>query len=226
MIKSFKLIFPTLKHEGEVSFDKGNRTGARKNTSIFSLDWSKKEPKLQETIPNAMKHITFKDLPDKWDEYVKSRIFAIPVNYLDEIHHHSQQAASEWNRSPLSFDTMMRDICISPAKGHVTAAFKLLWDCVYDVETEYYSRNFLDQLTLDHLMIYKFWSGQTGRGLLWKNAEMDEIEFILNDKFNWKDGENESDHKTSTLQGLLDDMRHHEEEREKKYEEYGICVRV
>lgn len=219
MIKSFYLYFPTFIHQGEVNFEKGNRTGARKNTSIFSLDWSKKEVQMQErnrSNVDKFRGLPYIDLPEKWDNYLKTKLFVIPVNYLNEIRHQSLQALMEWNRSPLSFDTMIREICISPAKSHITAAFKLIKDCGYDSDTKYYSRNTLDIDLLDHIMIYKFWSGQTGRGLLWRNAELDNLEQWVKDAC-----DKNIDHlldRVTKVKEFLSDMKSYEEYREKRYD--------
>jgi hypothetical protein len=65
-------------------------------------------------------------------------------------------------------------MCLETANAHVMVAFSLLADCMYDAKKQYFCRGFLKQLYRT-TMLYKFWSHQTGRGLLRIKSGLDEL---------------------------------------------------
>jgi len=67
-------------------------------------------------------------------------------------------------------------MCLNPGKEFISCAFKLIADCLYDREKNYFSRKF-SKSVVESLLIYRFWVHQTGRTLPWFNAEFDMKEY-------------------------------------------------
>jgi hypothetical protein len=234
MLKLYhQLYFPVLKYEGSVKFNRPIKTNAKnKETTIFSLDWFKKESITRQKHEKWLqkthldKNISFiEDLPQKWDDYVRTRVYAIPAHYLDKIREESWKGLTEWNNSHInSFDTMIKEICLIPALAHIKVVFKLLADCVFDGSisnwengNRYYSRSLEDNYLLSHLLIYKFWSHQTGRGLLYFNADIEKIEQQKERLKKGIDGQNNSVEVIKVLDDFLTDLEKHEQKKDRAY---------
>jgi hypothetical protein len=154
----FSLIFPQLVFEKETSF----KAWGQKNTAIYRLDWSFKE-----TQCDHDKHVP---LPAQYDQMLKEQRFALPPNYLRQIRTSSNDAVTGWN-ADYPFDTMVREICLEPAMAHARVAFRLMADCLYDDQANKWDRRPSTYLIF-HLLMLKFWTNQTGAGLVHERAEI------------------------------------------------------
>lgn len=170
------LLFPKLKFQKNVNI-KGN--GWEKDAIIYILDWTKCDEQ-KERLFNNWKSNHYPDkniwyvstLPKPYDALVKNFQFIIDGKYLREINRNSHNAFYEWNFQR-SFDTVIREMCLEPAISFAQVAFRLLGDCLYNSETNYYERDNILRLIAPRIMLYKFWAHQTGRGLLKRHSLFD-----------------------------------------------------
>jgi len=177
--ESSRLLFPRLKYLKNVQFK--SHGGANKSSMrLYKLDWSKLEEIRQKDHEKWLleywpdRDVPFwSSLPEKYETWVKNLTFAISDDYMKEIVRNAKRGLEEWSMHR-SFDTNVREMCLKPAQEHIYIAFYLLADCLYDPETNYYYRN-EDGQYAENAMVYKFWDGQTGRGLVWGNAKLDEM---------------------------------------------------
>ena len=132
---------------------------------------------------------------------------------MDEIVRNAKRGLEEWGIYR-GFDTNVREMCLNPAQELIFVAFYLLCDCLYDPETNYFYRK-EDSYFAHNAMVYKFWDGQTGRGLLWFNAKMDEMER----KENWLGTDSE---RFRIENQFLADVREHEKQRNEYWEKARI----
>lgn len=194
------LFFPQLVHLEDVIFK--SWSGDSGSTPIYKLDWGPVDER-------KAKSYNFGDfpgtLPKTYDDWVKNFLFAIPTNYLDQINYSVRQAVFEWN-AELRFDTMIREICLSPAISHIQVAFKLIADCLYDKETNYFYRN-PDKKVAPHAMLYKFWAFQTGEGLIREHSAFNRIEPLVS-----KDPAHNDDSISFTCRTFLNDIAAFEKE--------------
>jgi len=100
-------------------------------------------------------------------------IFAIPQTYMTEIHRCVHLALFEWGTNR-PFDIMIRKICLEPAISYIFVSFRLIADCLYDKKTNYFYRG-EDKIFATQAMLYKFWSFQTGCGLIKKHAHFERL---------------------------------------------------
>lgn len=213
------LYFPKLVYLRDVSFKSWQEKG---KTALFKLDWSEKERRFKQNFEKMIEtkkdkvnvdYSDFLDLPAVLDEWLKSFHFAIPSNYLTHIKTSTRSAVFERNLQ-YSFDTMIREICLIPAEAHIYVAFSLIDDCKYDLKTNYFYRR-EDSFLLKHTLLYKFWSGQTGRGLLWEKAKLDKLE-------QFKDYAKDKcvvdyELRCNLIDGFLKVFKNYEDKREKIY---------
>lgn len=175
-----RLLFPRLRYLGEAKLE--HPSGKHGSTrGLFQLDWTQCDSiKLDDHVKWARDHHPEKDLPfvntlpPIIDETVKSQFFALDEPYLKAIRSHSRMARDVWGNR-YSMDTMARERAMQPADALVHSALWLLADCAYDPETKYYIRT-TTKIILPHAMAWKFWQHQTGRGLLWRKARLDDLE--------------------------------------------------
>lgn len=204
------LIFPTLRYISDTRFH--YRDGKVQDLPLYSLDWSYKDSKCKEkhdrwastswpdlNIPFAA------SLPEKYDSWIINLKFALPYHYRQEIIRNSRRAIDEWSIKR-SFDTNVRETCLSPAIEHVWTAFYLLSDCVYDEITNYYQRGSNNDL-VRYCLPYKFWSYQTGRGCRKYHSHINELENI----------EYKDDNMNVIVQQFLTELKKYEEKFDELY---------
>ena len=108
------------------------------------------------------------DLPEEYDKLVNDAVFAIPGKAIVTIKYLLNQAES-YSDMPMfkGYDTNMREQLLGIRNEFIHNAIKLICDYHYDPETKYYAKTpkYLPKYILAGLMIFKFWSGRTGRGL-------------------------------------------------------------
>jgi hypothetical protein len=184
MIHLGSLLFPSLVRCGETTFK--SWSDGKSATTLYRLDWSRADSAREASWvkwvgdrPSTSNTTTYLckyhgTLPKKYDDWVKSMLFAIPQNYFDEIRRTARMGLIEWSTGR-PFDTMIRDICLQPAIGYIFTSFRLLADCLYDEKTNYFYRG-PDKVIAPQALLYKFWSGQTGGGLVRDHAHFNRIE--------------------------------------------------
>jgi hypothetical protein len=148
-------LFPTLVFVKNVEFKKlqsGNKTG------VYCLDWEKiegiKHERWANQFPCNPAPVTYCDcIPESQKKWVDGMQFLLSEEYLNEIRHCCFKAAEEWER------TRPIDPAINPALAYIDTAFHLLADCLFDSETEYYSRSGIKMLA-PFILTYRFWAYQ------------------------------------------------------------------
>ncbi len=177
MLGNERLYFPIIKHIGDVIIGHDDEGEER---SCYTLDWSLQEQKLRDSHQKwveefhsneAHKFPFIETLPEKYDELVKSTLFAIDNDYMKEIRRNAVRASEEWGLDR-PFDTVIRDQCLKASEAHVWISFMLLSDCMYDPETKSLANH---KSVIQHAMVYKLWVHQTGNGLIWGKAKMDDL---------------------------------------------------
>ena len=120
-------------------------------------------------------------MPKYYMEWMDKKLFCISASYMTEIKRNAMRAFEEWVVINRPFDTMIREMCLLPAIAHVAVAFKLIEDCAYNPSTKYFDRGDLNKI-LRYAMMFRFWSHQTGMGLI-----EDHSEFKILESFTKKD---------------------------------------
>jgi len=115
----------------------------------------------------------YPSLPAEIDTWIKNIKFVIPNDYMSEIKRNAQRGLEEWNIQR-GFDTNVREFCLKPAIWHIYTAFYLISDCAYDPKENYYYRGD-DKPLIPHVLAYKFWAHQTGRGCVSEHANFDAL---------------------------------------------------
>lgn len=213
--------FPNLVHKDDVHFKSWSGGSKSKTTPVYKLDWEKKEKlhKKRHEEWNKQcwptKNIPYpKELPEKYDVWLKKLEFCIPHHYMREIHRTSQHALLEWGMER-HFDTSIREMCLKAAESFVYIAFNLIADCVYDRKKNGFYRGD-DKMIVSNMLIYKFWVHQTGRGLLWFKSGLDRWERRFGEKTG-RLGKDEKEER-NMIGTLLKDMEEHREYMDKCYE--------
>jgi len=151
-----KLFFPKIKYEGSTELKSFNSES--KIVNLYYLDWQRKE--LKSNMNN-----TLQDLPHELNTKVKNLKFIIDTSYLNEIRRTSWQAITEWNEIRNIADKSAKKIYLKPTASYVESAFKLLADCIFDIDTEFYYRQD-DKVIIPYLLLYKFWKNQASKNLI------------------------------------------------------------
>lgn len=183
--KNCYLYFPELICVGDATFNYGEEP--KRTLPIYKLDWTGKEKavgKKYETwiktyhpeIDLSMEDVE-EELPSFYGHWINEMQYVISLDYKKEIRRCAERALGEWSLGR-PFDTMIRDMCLGPAIEFVNVGFKLLVDCAYDPETNYYYTK-SDKLILPHTLLYKFWMNQTGRGMVYFYAGLNHLERLL-----------------------------------------------
>jgi hypothetical protein len=154
-------LFPTLVFVKDVEFKKlqsGHKTG------VYCLDWTKiegiKHERWAEQFPCNPAPVTYCDcIPESQKKWVDGMQFLLSEEYLNEIRHCCFKAAEEWERNrPITKQGIVP--VLHPAIAYIDTAFHLLADCLFDPETEYYSRSGIKMVT-PFILTYRFWAYQT-----------------------------------------------------------------
>jgi len=227
-----KLHFPRLKFHKE---SKLMADGVfKKNVKLYKLDWEKFDDYFEKSFNDwkkechPTKNIWYtKGLSDYYDKIISNLVFSLDYAYLNEIHRCCQQAYIERGRSR-GFDTMIRDICLTPSDAYVFTAFRLLGDCIFNEENKYWERDIGFNNIGWRGMLYKFWAPQTGRGLVWDKAKMDDLdvdkEYRKKNGGTYKRWEGTSVETKDYIKAFYTSMEEQEKEIEKSME--GISVEI
>jgi len=192
------LLFPRLVHIKEVKDHKG------KLVNLYRLDWSGMENILLEKYESSGRTID-EQLLKKWEkplgaalcppkdpsfypalpshlrQLLDDTVFNIKPNYRNEIIRNAKKAVEERNIER-SFDTSIRDMCQQTVESHVEVAFRLLADCIYNVDEMNFSRDYVIKFMLPKWMLFRFWFHQTGWGVAWERAKFRDLNSNLVDK--------------------------------------------
>jgi hypothetical protein len=185
---------------------------------LYRLDWSYKEETVgKEHLEWLMKYwpqnkrVYTEQFPVEYRKWLDGKVYAISSSYLREIRRESELGMVEWNRNR-SFDTMVREACLTPAIAHFRTAFFLISDCCYDMKTKSWQRN---RMVLLPALLYRFWVGETGRGLVRYHAEIPELEKKLNIV-------NIDEENRENIRRFLTTINELEEEIEKQFESMTV----
>ena len=181
MLSLNRLLFPRLVHQGEAPLKDSK-------LPLYTLDWNPidktRRDRYVKSIVDEVKGIPidklypFTTMPPPYNKWIKGLFFVIPHNYMEEIRRCARLGVIEWSTAR-PFDTMIKGICLEPAIDYIFVAFRLLADCVYDKKTEYYYRG-KDKIFIAQALLYKFWSFQTGSGLIKDHAQFKRLECYRN----------------------------------------------
>jgi len=112
-------------------------------------------------------------LPDKWREFCDGMAFAIPDKYMQEINRCTAAAIQEGQIKRV-FDTVIREMCLMPRDSFVEVVFRLISDCLCVSEcTNATEMNARRRLSIS-MLLYRFWMYQTGRGLVFNLARLND----------------------------------------------------
>jgi len=194
----------------------------KKKVHLYSLDWGSFDDRKREKFWDWVKKHHPKNgdlqyvpsLPEKYTQAIDDLVFCLDTRYLDEIHRCSRMAFMEWSQQR-HFDTSVRDMCLEPAKAYVTVAFRLICDCPFDRAAHRFREHDWVRRIASHAMLYRFWDGQTGGGLLWDNAEMEKL-----NPENWPAVWKPMDPEVAQFYA---DMKLHEEE---KFEKSNVALEI
>ncbi len=150
--------------------------------NIYLLDWSYKEKSIKEYLERWAadwnKDFEYVEtFPKEYDGWLKDLRFKPNDDYLKEIEHETKLGMQEWNRHR-GLDTVIREYILKAATQHFTNAFYLLADCICDEEGKWVRTH--RHLALS-AMLYKFWEGQTGRGLVAQHSQFEIIQELSKD---------------------------------------------
>jgi hypothetical protein len=128
------------------------------------LDWtgvdSIKKERWLKTRPCQPSYQIFPGtIPEEHSKWVNELQYSIPQDLLEEIRHCSLRAEEEWGRRKP--ETRWEPIPTrGPAASYVFSAFTLVADCLYNPETDNYSRDD-KKILVPNILAYRFWSFQT-----------------------------------------------------------------
>jgi len=186
MISLNRLLFPQFIFQEEVTLRDSK-------IPLYKLNWDEidkiRRERYIKDIPDDVINAPvdnlypFTTLPAPYNKWVKDMLFVIPSKYMEEIRRNARIGIIEWSQVR-PFDTMIREICLEPAKQYIYVAFRLIVDCMYNKDTQYYYRG-PDKAYATQALLYKFWSLQTGSGLIKDNAQFRRIEGYKNEKGDW-----------------------------------------
>lgn len=150
--------------------------------ALYRLDWTDLEAwrRLEHerwVTRNAKKEYPYQEpLPEPYAQQLAAARFAIRPEYYGELARNGQRAAEEW-RVYRPFDTAVREMCLGPAMAHVEVAVDLLMDCLFDEgRLEFAWRRHGHKMILESSILWLIWYRQTGGGLLWKRARLDDLQ--------------------------------------------------
>jgi len=187
MISFNSLLFPRFVFQEEVTLRDSK-------VPFYKLHWDEidkiRRERFVKSIADGVEGIPvenlypFTTLPHPYNKWVKDMTFAISNTYMEEIRRYARLGIFEWSRHKPISDTMIRDICLEPAIQYIYVAFRLIVDCMYDKKVQYYYRG-PDKAYAPQALLYKFWSFQTGSGLIKDHAQFRRIENFVEKSTYW-----------------------------------------
>lgn len=206
--KVMSLVFPKIAYVrgGKIVWQSKAGTGrARrpKDIELYRLDWDAFEKDLRREdrtgwYVRRRPDLDRSALPPRYEKMLRDATFAISPEYMLEVRRNAERALDEWE-TERPFDTIVREHCLEPGIAHAESAFYLLEDCLFNPELHYWlNHDTLEKRVMLEAMLLKFWTGQTGPGLVWSFAHMDRLdakederlaEFVV-DVSDWRNGSN------------------------------------
>lgn len=186
-IKKLNLPKLTFQRDVEVSHPERPFTG-----KLFKLDWSKCDNEKYQHVKNHL-HSWVNDkeeeknqlkkfpgiVPKELKNFLDNSKFLISSEYLTQIRANTLQAYNSLLSIHITGDTMIREYCLKPVNINIQVAFFLIADCLFDEGTNYFDRNYSIHL-ITSMLLWRYWSFHTGRGLLREKCLIDELEESLN----------------------------------------------
>ena len=218
------LILPCLKFIKDVKF---RSWSSNKTTALFYLDWDsfdvildKKHKKWvneywKDELPEERPPI----LPEELEKYIKELKFAIPSNYIREIQYFSRLAINERNRGISIGETVVREWAHEIIETAIKIAVKMICDCRYDEKTNYFDKD-PRSYHVWHLLVYKIWGIQTGRGLLRKISGLEHSEYFY--KEYQDDGDTPFNVGRNIVLSWIDMIKEHEGKNEEYYNPVAV----
>lgn len=147
---------------------------------IYRVDWEKFDRKIADKFTDWKQQFWpeedipyVKPLPDVYEELLGEMVYSIDRQHMDEIHY---QVLAFWQTMSrvIDFGSHMDEICKEPAFAHMWSAFQILADCAFDIHQGRYLRGY-KKIILPHVIAFKFWFRQTGRGYIWELSRLSEL---------------------------------------------------
>lgn len=209
-----RFVFPRLIQLGDVNFKSWS---SRDKTPLYKLDWDAHDEIINEhhqtwnrkCWPAKELPITI-NFPEPWESKLKGYRYAIPHEYMDAIHESTMKAELEWNQER-HFDTNIREMCLKPGISFIEVAFRLLSDCLYSEETNYFLRDPNKWSIGVTLHLIRFWQHQTGSGLVLNHSRFHEVESLLSFKESQYGSDEGDDNQTSELRRFVKFAKEHVE---------------
>ena len=206
-----RLYFPKLRFVAEAAIH-----GSKKKKPLYRLDWSKLEAHRREHFDQWRKscwpdredlHFV-PGLPIAYESLVKDAVFALDSRYEAEIIRNCHRAVQEWGLTRY-FDTMIREMCLEPAEAHARVAVELIGDCIINPDSQGYA-SWARKKIFVSATLWKLWYKQTGRGLLYDRAQLDNLKRLIGYPAGRALGCIEEDDRQQ-LRAYLDAMKMHDE---------------
>jgi hypothetical protein len=143
---------------------------------VKALNDTHKEIYYNQVLPNADWN-SFLGVPEKYSNiFDVVKFIYIPDNYIKELNHYEKLANEEWTRGR-GLDTCANDECLDVSKKCVDTFFYILSDVIrmynrenINVDISEDSNGLFDGHVIECIFKFKFWSHQTGGGLVVNNA--------------------------------------------------------
>jgi hypothetical protein len=118
-------------------------------------------------------------LPASLKNTIENQLYAIPENFLKEIRLCSLKAAEEiGTRGLVASRPNSLPPPTTPAISFILNAFNILADCVYDPDTNYFSRSNI-KYVLAYILAFKFWAHQIPPTILDRYAGLRDLALEL-----------------------------------------------
>lgn len=164
-----RLLFPSLRFVSDKQIV-AHSSSKPKKVSLFRLDWTG----FDSIISRRITQKTEQALPNKYEQYIQSRLFALTENHLRKICHYSNLAVAEFaseRQTNAGFDADVWEICLNVSTALAATSFKLLCDCLFDEQTGYYARDPMSHIAFN-IFALRFWTEQSADKIAWKGAEL------------------------------------------------------
>jgi hypothetical protein len=155
-------------------------------TRLYRVDWDKFDLILAKKVDrvHSLNKIAgiqtpyIQVLPEDYEQKIRDARFIINEPTLKEINRNCYMAALEADR--IDFNKYVIDDYYRIVYAYIRVVFKQISDCLYDPDSNYYSRDRVRKSILRYSMLYKFWGHQIGFAMLWKFSGLKELDDQLN----------------------------------------------
>lgn len=233
------LFFPELVYDRDVHMASRSTApigSGSHQIQLFRLDWTKMESALLQKHKDWQAQILTKS--DKWNVAKKQQVqfvpglpqpylsivdgfkFALNANSIKEIRRCVRCAFDEY-QIIRPFDTGIRDMLLNPAISYISCAFKLLTDCLFDEVTNRWSRKIPLKMIASQAMLYRFWSHQTGSGLVREHADLDRLREVQKWTLRSTD---ETEETCRSISSFLESIAEHEKLIRQNWDQVAVSL--